>query len=160
MSIQIPAEAAKRLDELANQLLTKVVPEPPSMPAKERFRPDIYPVAHIPEQDIIGELVEIRSVVNGSGQEVGRFFQQNDPKVGLVGEGFRALTDLARKIHKLEHLRETTSFGFILDTVFEWVEGKYKNARPERLTEYVLKRTEEEIKDFEIWFPLHRTLRY
>jgi len=157
MSIQIDPEAAKRLDELGNQLLTKVVPEPPLVPAEEGFRPDIYPVAHIPEQDIIGELVEIRSVVNGSGQEVGRFFQQNNPKVGLVGEGFRALTDLAWKIQKLEPLRETTSFEFILDTVFEWVEGKHKNARPERLTEYVLKRTEEEIKDFEIWFPLHRT---
>jgi len=157
MGIQIHAEAAKRLDELADQLLTKVVPEPPLVPAEEGFRPNIYPVAHIPEQDIIGELVEIRSVVNGTGQEVGRFFQQNDPKVGLVGEGFRALSDLARKIQKLEPLRETMSFGFILDTVFEWVEGKHKNAQPERLTEYVLKRAEDEIKDFEIWFPLHRT---
>jgi len=157
MSIEIHPEAAKRLDELANQLLTKVVPEPPLMPAKERFRPDIYPVAHIPEQDIIGELVEIRSVVDGSGQEVGRFFQQDNPRVGLVREGFRALIDLARKFQKLEALRETTSFGFIMDTVFEWVEGKHKNTRPERLTEYISKRTEEEIKDFEIWFPLHRT---
>jgi len=128
MSIEIHPEAAKRLDELANQLLTKVVPEPPLMPAKERFRPDIYPVAHIPEQDIIGELVEIRSVVDGSGQEVGRFFQQDNPRVGLVGEGFRALIDLAWKFQKLEALRETTSFGFVLDTVFEWVEGKQKYA--------------------------------
>jgi len=37
------------------------------------------------------------------------------------------------------------------------MEGKYKNARSETLTEFVLKRTEEEVKDFEIWVPLHRT---
>jgi len=150
-------EAAKRLDELANQLLAKVVPESLLVPGERGFRPDIFPVFHIPEQDIIGEVVEVHSVVDGSGEEVGRFFQQSNPKVGLVGEGFRALTELAQRMQKTEPLQDTTSFGFIRDTAFEWLEGRYKNTRDDPFSEFVLRKAEQEIKDFKIWIPLHRT---
>jgi hypothetical protein len=157
MALQIHPEAAKRFDEVANQLLTKLVPEPQLVPRERGFRPDIFPVVHIPEQDIIGEVVEVHSVVDGSGEEVGRFFQQSKPKLGLVGEGFRALTDLVRQIQKTDPLRDTTSFGFVRDTAFEWLEGKYKNTRDDPFSEYILRKAEQEIKDFDIWIPLHRT---
>jgi hypothetical protein len=157
MAIQIHPEAAKRFDELANKLLAKIAPAPEFAPAGGEFRPDIFPVAHIPAQDIIGEVVEIHSVVDGSGEEVGRFFQKTNPKVGLVGEGFRALTDLAREIQRTEPLRDTTSSSFIRDTAFEWLEGRYKSTRDDSFSEYVLKKAEQEIKDFDIWIPLHRT---
>jgi hypothetical protein len=157
MGNQIHPEAAKRLDELANQLLAKVAPEPELAQVRGDFRPDIYAVANIPEQDIIGELQVTKSIVDGTGEEVGRFFEHENRRVGLIGPGFKSLTELASRIHDTQDLKGTTSLEFILDIAFEWLEGKHKNARPESLTQYVVKRAEDEIKDFEIWIPLYRT---
>jgi hypothetical protein len=157
MGIQIHPEAAKRLDELANQLLARVAPAPQSMPATEHFRPDIYPVAHINEQDILGELQVTESIIDGTGAEVGRVFEHENRRWALIGQDFKSFLRLTLRLHDIQGLRETTSVEFIRDTAFEWLEAKYKNLQPDSLTEFVLKKAEDEIKDFEIWFPLHRT---
>jgi len=157
MPIQIHPEATKRFNELGNALLRQVVAEPSRVEVQNNFQPDIHPVVQIPEKDIIGELVEIHSVVNGVGEEVGRFFRHSSPKVGLVGKGFVALNQLAQQIHRAEALRDTTCFEFVRDGVFEWAEAMHEKKSTESLVEYVAKRAEEEIKDFEIWIPLHRT---
>lgn len=79
MTIQIHPEAAKRFDELGNQLLTKLAPEQQLVKAHARqgFRPDIYPVANIPEQDIVGEVQIKKLFFNGAGEEVGRLFEHD-----------------------------------------------------------------------------------
>ena len=56
--------------------------------------------------------------------------------------------------------KETTSVGFIRDTAFEWLEAKYKNLQPDSLTEFVLKKAEDEIKDFEIGFRFTAPISY
>jgi hypothetical protein len=56
MPIQIHPDAAKRFNEVADQLLTKIIPEPEAVREGKEFRPDVYPVAHIGAQDIIGEV--------------------------------------------------------------------------------------------------------
>lgn len=157
MSIEIHPEAAKRFDQLANELLSKVAPEPPLVAVGGEFRPDIYPVFQIPEQDIIGEIQDTKSFFDGSGEEVGRLFSHENRTVGLIGNSFKMFTQLTIRIHAVEGLRDTTSLGFIRDAAFEWLEGKYKNTITESCSGYVLKRVEQEIKDFEIWIPLYRT---
>ena len=157
MAIQIHPEAAKRFDQLANELLSKVAPEPPLVAVGGEFRPDIYPVFQIPEQDIIGEIQDTKSFFDGSGEEVGRLFSHENRTVGLIGNSFKMFTQLAIRIHAVEGLRDTTSPGFIRDAAFEWLEGKYKNTITESCSDYVLKRAEQEIKDCEIWIPLYRT---
>src|SRR5216684_3311044 len=157
MSIAVHPEAAKRFNELANSLLTKVTPEPRFASGEEQFHSDVHPVAEIPEQDIIGDVREVKSIVDGTGEEVGRFFEHVIPRVGLVGDSFKTLTQLAVRIHEIEGLRDTTSVGFIRDTAFEWLEGKYRNTITESCSDYVLTKAEREIKDFEIWIPLYRT---
>src|SRR5262249_48616260 len=136
-----------------------VSPEPTRLKVENAFRPDIHPVDHIPEKDIIGELTEeVHYIVNGAGDEVGRFFQGSEPKVGLIGDGFRALTRLAEQIQKAGALRDTTSFEFVKDAVFEWAQEKHcKQNTDESLTQHVCRRANEEIRDFEIWIPLHLT---
>ena len=120
MSIQIHPEAAKRFDELANQLLAKVAPEPQLVPIGGGFRPDSYPVFQIPEQDIIGELQVTKSFFDGTGEEVGRLFEHESRKLGLIGESFKAFVELAVRLHDTEAIRETTSPEFIRDTAFAW----------------------------------------
>ena len=46
---------------------------------------------------------------------------------------------------------------FILDAAFGWVESSYQNAASESFCEHIVRRTNEEIKDFDIWIPLHQT---
>jgi hypothetical protein len=62
MTIQIHPEAAKRFNELADQLLTKIVPKPEPVPSGKAFRPDVRPVVHIAQQDIIGQ-IEVKDSV-------------------------------------------------------------------------------------------------
>ena len=154
MGIRIHPEAAKRLDELANRLLARVAPAPQSVAVTEHFRPDIYPVAHINEQDILGELQVTESIIDGTGAEVGRVFEHENRRWALIGQDFKSFLRLTLRLHDIQGLRETTSVEFIRDTAFEWLEAKYKNLQPDSLTEFVLKKAEDEIKDFEIWFPM------
>jgi Apea-like HEPN len=159
MTLQIHPEAARRFDELGNQLLAKLAPEQQLVRAhtQQGFRPDIHPVFNIPEEDIVGGVQVKKLFFNGAGEEVGRLFEHEGHWIGVVGEDFKALVHLAERLHQSEPLRDVTSITFIHETAFDWMEGKYKNGRSESLTEFVVKRTEEEIKDFEIWVPLHRT---
>ena len=126
MTIQLHPEAAKRFDELGEQLLIKVAPEPPFLESQRTFRPEIHPVMHIPQQDIVGDVGVTRSIVDGTGEEVGRFFRNTVPRVGLIGDGFRALEDLSERFQGHGDLREAATFEFIRDVVFEWVEFPHR----------------------------------
>ena len=157
MTIQLHPEAAKRFDELGEQLLIKVAPEPPVLKIEGRFRPEIHPVMHIPQQDIIGDVGVTQSIVDGTGEEVGRFFRNTVPRIGLIGDGFRALGDLSERFQRHGDLREVATFEFIRDVVFEWVEFTNKHQPVGALSAYVSKRINDEIKEFEIWVPLFQT---
>lgn len=157
MVIQLHPEAAQRFDELGRQLLLKVLPEPPLSKIQDTFRPDIHPVMHIPQHDVIGDVGVTQSIVNGAGEEVGRFFRNSVPKIGLIGNGFAALNELSERLQKVGHLRECASFEFLRDVVFEWVELAHKNDSAGALSEYVSKRVNDEVRDFEIWIPLYQT---
>ena len=96
MAVQIQHEAIKRFDELARAILAKVAQEPELVRVGGDFRPDIHPVAQIPQHDI-SDFKETKSFVNGAGGEVGRFFEHGGCRVGLVGEAFKSLESLARR---------------------------------------------------------------
>jgi hypothetical protein len=156
MAVQIHAEAARHFDKLAHSILAKVAPEPDLVRVGGNFRPDIHHVAQIPQHDT-SEFKEMKSFVNAAGQEVGRLFEHGGRRVGLLGEAFKSLEDLARRLHETETLRESTTLEFILDGAFAWVESSYQNATSESFCEHIVRRANEEIKDFEIWIPLHQT---
>ena len=84
-------------------------------------------------------------------------FQHENRQLGLIGENFKALVQLATRLHDVEELKDTTSMEFVKESALEWLEARYKNTLQELLTDYVLRKAEAEIKDYEIWFPLHRT---
>ena len=156
MAVQIHPEAARRFDEIAREILAKVAPEPELVRIGGDFRPDIHPIAQIPQHDI-SDFKETKSFVNGAGKEVGRLFEYGNRRVGLVGEAFKSLEGLVRRLHETEALQESTTLEFILDAAFGWVESSYQNAASESFCEHIVRRTNEEIKDFDIWIPLHQT---
>jgi len=157
MAIDFNPDAARRFDELALELLTDLRPQPSAETAQTTFRPDVYPVAQISEQEVIGEIRQIQSVVDGTQEEVGRFFKHGQSSVALVGPGFKKLAELAMRIQNTEGLTGTTSIDFVRNAIFEWIEQRYKNAITDSCMQYVVKRAEEAVKDHEIWIPLHQT---
>jgi hypothetical protein len=103
MSIQIHPDAIRRFDELAKELLTKVSAEPSVASRQTGFRPDIYPVAHISESDVIGDIRQTHSIVDGTQEEVGRLFQYGSVRVGLVGAGFKNWSSLRYRCRRVRH---------------------------------------------------------
>jgi hypothetical protein len=79
------------------------------------------------------------------------------PRIGLIGDGFRALRDLSERFQTHGNLREVASFEFIRDAVFEWVEFTHRRQAVGALSTYLSKRVNDEIKEFEIWIPLFQT---
>src|SRR5258705_6338144 len=121
MSLDLHPDAARRFDELGAELLKQVVNCGAVESPKPRFRPDLYPMAHIGEADVIGEIRVRRSIVNGAEEEIGRLFEKDKAKLGLVDDGYKALTRLAEQIQKTASLRDSTTVEFIRDLIFDWV---------------------------------------
>jgi hypothetical protein len=150
-------EAAKRFDEVGTELLQLVVPCAGEPPPRPNFPPNIYPVADIPEEDIVGEVRVTRCIVNGMQEEVGRVFFAGKNGFGLVDTGYQALTKLAEQIQTTSLLRDSVRVEFIRDIVFDWVAESYGKATVEPLSVVVLRKVTEEIKEHEIWIPIHRS---
>jgi hypothetical protein len=151
-------DAAKRFDELGRELLQLVVScGPAEPPLKADFRPDIHPVADIPEDDIVGEVRVTRCIVNGMQEETGRLFSASKDSFGLVDKGYEALTKLAQQIQTTSVLRDSVRVEFIRDIVFDWVGESYGKSTVEPVSVVVLRKATGEIKDYEMWVPIHRS---
>jgi hypothetical protein len=150
-------EAAKRFDELGRELLQLVVPGAADRPPTGNFRPDIHAVANIEEKDIVGGVRVTGSIVNGAQDEIGRVFSAGKSKFGLFDKGYDALTKLTGQIQATSILRESVSVDFVLDSVFNWVAENYGRATVEALSVVVLRKAMEEIREYEIWVPIHQT---
>jgi hypothetical protein len=149
-------EAAKRFDEVGRELLQLVVPCAAQPPPKPNFRPDIHPVADIPKENIVGAVRVTKCIVNGMQEETGRLFSAGKDWFGLVDKGYEALTKLAQQIQTTSVLRDRVRVEFIRDLVFDWVGQSYGKSTVEPLSVVVLRKATEEIKEYEIWVPIHR----
>src|SRR5437660_5778575 len=156
MTIDFHPEAGRRFDELGAALLTQVTDCGVAESSARTFRPEVHPVAHLGGGDIVGEILVRRSVVNMAQEEVGRVFESAGKKLGLVDEGYKALTRLAAQIHKTGELRETTTREFIQDLVFDWVSRRTASESQAQLTDFVREAASGEIKDYETWIPVHQ----
>jgi hypothetical protein len=150
-------EAAKRFDEIGTELLQLVVSCEGEPPPKPTFRPNICPITDIPQGDIIDEVRVTRCIVNGMQEEVGRVFSAGKNGFGLVDTGYQALTKLAEQIQTTSLLRNSVRVEFIRDVIFDWVAESYGKSTVEPLSVVVLRKATEEIKDHEIWVPIHRS---
>ena len=156
MPIEVHSEAAKSFDCKAEGLLPKLTPHP--RPSRRRvaggFRPDTHVSAVIPQEDIIGEVQATSQIVDQDGTEVGRYFEHGQGMVGLVGDSFSELVRLAEAMGKTPALRDTASTGFLIDSIFAWMQGKLAGSVESGMTKYVLARCEEQIQEVELWLPI------
>ncbi len=155
MVIELHPNAAKRFDELGNDLLNRVVACDAAESPRSGVRPDLYPTVNIPEE-YIAELRVTRSIVNGMQQEVGRLFELGKGKFGLIHDGYKALMELAEQIQTNSAFRDSTTVEFVREVIFDWVIRSHPKSHGASLSAFLLQEAGEKIKDYEIWIPIHQ----
>ncbi len=156
MTVELHPEAAKRFDELGVELRKRVVECGAVESPKPSFRPELYPMAQIGEGDVIGEMRVTQSVLNGMQEEMGRLFEKNKAKFGLIDEGYKALTKLATQIQTTAAFRDSITVEFIRDLIFDWVVRHHGQSESMSLAAFVLQEANLKIREYEIWIPIHQ----
>jgi hypothetical protein len=118
------------------------------------FQPDIHVNAQLDEKDIIGEIQV--GMVDYRGREVGKIFQHNGQKLGLINQGFKDLETLAIRVQKASTIRPYLSWRCILETGFRWVQRRYLGQIEDSFTLFVLREAAKLVKESEIWLPLYK----
>ncbi len=156
MTVELHPDASRRFDELGVELRKRVIECGTVESPKAGFRPEVYPMANIGEDDVIGEVRVTRSIVNGMHEEIGRMFEKNKAKFGIVGEGYKALIKLATQIQTTAVLRDKVNVEFVRDLIFEWVVGNHGQSENSSLAGFVLQEANSNIRGYEIWIPIHQ----
>lgn len=153
--MQLNPKAAQAFNQKAETLLGKLTPEPASpkkASSRRRFVPDIHVTATIPSEDIIGEIEMSRS--DPAGNETGKVFRHEGKTVQVVGESYQKITQIARGVQKSPDFRSTVSVRLLIDLIFEWLKGRYRQTNSQSMTDYVLHECEKRVQDYEVWIPI------
>lgn len=152
MRVTFHPEAARRFDELANQLRGYIceVDEPASRPQKDYH---LYPAAKIGPQDIKDIRFFFNSVKDDRGNVIGRIWREKDRSFGMLGEGCRQLVDLSVSLAKTPDLQGRVGTDFLVDNILTWL----KESPPgDSLTKHLAASCQDVVKEHHIWIPLFR----
>ena len=151
-------EAAKALEAKAEDILREAKVQSPA-PQKVRTSPanPIHPVSSFTTEDMIGPLTWSTKEVDGVGTETGRFWEANGRSVGWNGEAYQSAVKLALRFSKDRNLQGEVSQSFVLEELFIWLRQRLERNTTDTFCDRLLARCEAEVKDHEIWVPLHRT---
>ncbi len=155
MEITIHADAAKRFNELGEELLVSVTAERRQPRPVPVFRPDLHISANLTSKDVIGPIRSAETVIDGTGAEVGRFFIKDGQRIGFIGDGYKRLIRLLERIQK-SGLEETLSMRSLVDGAFAWLEERHGDRTHEPIVSFVLQQISSKVKLRELWVPLHR----
>jgi hypothetical protein len=154
--IEFHEQAAARLSELAQDLLTRVGSFG-RIEAETPVGADLHPVAQLTESDLLGPVGIQRHSVNELGEETGRYWESGGYRVGWEGEGFESIKALATKFESSNPLRGRVSGRFLLDEIFTWLRATLEGNETGALPDFIAARCSEAIKAHEIWIPVYRT---
>jgi hypothetical protein len=158
VKLALHADAIKNCDDKVNNLLLALEPEPERslrQASRSSFSPDTFISGHFREQDIIGELK--MSWVDYSGKEVARYFRYGERFIGLHGENYKKLVQLAEQMRRPKQLYSSVSITLLVELIFDWMRAKYTDQAVPTMTEYVLRECENRVQDLEIWLPIAAT---
>jgi hypothetical protein len=143
-----------KTDELLKE--ARVAPATPQSPSGTPSNPP-HPIAVFSEKDIIGEVSTFDSLINGEGEETGRFWVVDGKRIGWEGEGYAKIRDLARRLASQAPLKDYASENFIFSEIYAWLRESLEGKTNEQISERLRKRCEAETSEVEIWIPLERT---
>jgi hypothetical protein len=148
-------EAAKRFDERTRDILTTVqglrpVPDPTAQ------TPDVHPVDNIRSEDIISGSKFVFEF-NPLGDPTGVVWVSGTMHVGWVGPAFEPIRALVESVAATKPFPEFVSFEFLLKQICEWLCDTLERRRSDTLSTFIAQRSNEAIREHDIWIPLFQT---
>lgn len=150
---ELHPEAARALDERANELLSKVIGVTPQQ-ERRTFASQRVPAMVITEADIVGRMT-MQRVDELSREVTAIHFEGPGPVdvVGLEGEAVKELDKLAQLAQK--YLRASTvSLRFLRDSLIDWLQEKFRGEVTESLSEFLLPRLTTAVASRTILIPI------
>lgn len=153
MTLGLHREASASFNKKAQSLLAELLPEQ-RLEAKSSAVPsDAYVTQTISQKDIIE--IGHKSELDVTGRTVARFFFEEDGGwIGLTGEAYKKLVELADTIHRRREICNYLSRDFIEGEIFSWLEDKYSGKVEISAIEHLLHVGSVAIDDLEVWFPI------
>lgn len=148
-------DAAKRFDEHAQQILT-TIQYLQSFRDPNAQTPDLHPVQTVQPGDIIAHPKFVYTV-DPVGDPAGVFWVSGGMHVGWVGPAFQSIKTLVDSIEQTKPFRDLVSKRFLLERTCEWLCETLERRRSDDFTEFVMLRSNEAVRNYEIWIPLFRT---
>jgi hypothetical protein len=151
----IHPDARSRFDELGVQLVRSIVALPKSVgnSAPPRFKPDTVTSQTVTEDDIIGDVH--LGFGNAAGEPTGQAFVREDGcRVGLFGDGYRALVDLAQGMQRVCPFNGLATRSFLEEELFSWVKATVRSETTSTPVDWLLDRLEAEVKTCEVVIPI------
>jgi hypothetical protein len=155
--LELHPDAAKIFNDKASSLLCEIAPLPAELQPnhKPSFQSDGFVSGHIKEKDIIGEIK--LSLVDHTGKEMAKIFRYNGKEIGFYGDNYKKLVNLAEDIQRTATFHDTVSVILVKDLLFEWMKERYEDSTALLMTEYLLAKCKESLKELEIWIPIAMT---
>lgn len=153
VKIEIHPDARKSFDEKANILLQQVISDPNASQNK----------ASSISSEIVFQKVEVAEVTSSGyftelDGEVAKTIAHNGNVFGLFDEDYRNLVRLSEAFQKRKGVSRFVGVEAIKNEIFSWIASTYKKESTSSMCDAVLPALEEQIKEVEVWLPLHRTV--
>jgi hypothetical protein len=156
MSLILHEENKKHIDLIGNELLNEINVSPSEELKSSHPQP---PTGYLQHKNVI-DLGEITSHLDISkddwnGRLISKFRDFKSEKVGYNEEGFEKIYSLVSNILKTKKVRECISEQFLVENIFEWLVGSYKNELNNiSLSEYVTLMCNNSILEYNIYLPI------
>jgi hypothetical protein len=117
---------------------------------------EIHPSAVIDGTEMIGEPRITERELDLFGIEIGRMWTHASGRFGWSGEAYQKIKLLAETIARITQLNGLVSEEFIFDEIFDWLCQTSEGTRSDSISQFILSRCIDEIKDHTIYVPLCR----
>lgn len=156
MEITINSKALENINEKAERLLLLMQAVTINSPKVEKkYNDDEFAekIIELKKENIIGDL--IGHGLLGS-EEISVYIYEKDYKFGFFGNNFSEYIKLVETIHNRNELRDLISINTLKKILFKWVISQYKRETNVKLMEYVINFLKENVKEYEIIFPINK----
>ena len=151
----IHPEAINALNNKAEELIKLVKQQDAPRPDEKNQLSDRHPSHIIHSKDIIGEIK--MSYTNAFGDDLGFVFHSQQQRYGILGQAYGGLVKYAEEVQKQKRYCHVLSKKYLLANLKIWIEKRYKNDENDDFISFIEKRSEESIRQCEIWIPIPYT---
>jgi hypothetical protein len=155
-NITIHPSAQQNYNAKAKELLGLISKIPRDPSKGSRPQSEVHISATITDKNIIGNLQE--TLVDYRGMTVGRFFNHNGDRYGLIDEGHKKLSTLAEAIQKLPTLHNKIARKFVEEKIFDWLTIRHIN--PTQVGEFIshlITEAQQAIEERIVFIPIANT---